>query len=51
MESLNRDIYNIEGVCFGPVLPNGHQTLLFVADDNFSKDGKNQFLLFEIIPG
>ena len=50
MNSLNMFIDNIEGVTFGPVLPNGHRSLLFVADDNFAKTQKSQFLLFEVIP-
>jgi hypothetical protein len=48
MDSLGIPIYNIEGVTFGPQLPNGHKTLLFVADDNFSPLDKTQFLLFDI---
>ncbi|HJW17151.1 MAG TPA: esterase-like activity of phytase family protein [Flavisolibacter sp.] len=48
MEDLGIPIYNIEGVTWGPVLPNGHATLLFVADDNFSLVDKTQFLFFEI---
>jgi hypothetical protein len=48
MESLGIPVYNIEGVTFGPQLPNGHKTLVFVADDNFSAVDKTQFLLFEI---
>ena len=50
MESLGRFIDNIEGVTPGPVLPNGHQTLLFVADDNFADIQRSQFLLFEVLP-
>lgn len=50
MSSLGRFIDNIEGVTFGPVLPNGHRSLVFVADDNFDKKQKSQFLLFEVIP-
>ncbi|MFI5186511.1 MAG: esterase-like activity of phytase family protein [Chitinophagales bacterium] len=50
MDDLHRYIDNIEGVTFGPVLSNGHRTLLFVADNNFSPIQRNQFLLFEIIP-
>ncbi|HET6995287.1 MAG TPA: esterase-like activity of phytase family protein [Chitinophagaceae bacterium] len=49
MSSLGFFIDNIEGVTFGPVLPNGHRTLLFVTDDNFAKTQKTQFLLFEVI--
>jgi hypothetical protein len=50
MNSLGRFIGNIEGVTFGPLLPNGHRTLVFVADDNFAGDQKSQFLLFEVMP-
>lgn len=48
MEDLGRYIDNIEGVTLGPILPDGHQSLVFVADNNFSSTQKNQFLLFEI---
>ncbi|HEY8959025.1 esterase-like activity of phytase family protein, partial [Chitinophaga sp.] len=48
--SLGKYIDNIEGVTFGPVLPNGHRSLVFVADNNFSEKEENQFFLFEIIP-
>jgi hypothetical protein len=50
MSKLNVFIDNIEGVTFGPTLPNGHQTLIFVADNNFKSLERNQFLLFEVIP-
>ncbi len=49
MDDLRIYIDNIEGVTFGPDLPNGHKTLIFVSDDNFSKEQKTQFLLFEVI--
>lgn len=49
MDSLGMYIDNIEGVTFGPVLPNGNRTLLFVADNNFKATEKTQFLLFEIV--
>ena len=48
MDSLGFYIDNIEGVTFGPNLPDGHRTLLFVSDNNFSLLQKTQFLLFEI---
>ncbi|SEW13454.1 esterase-like activity of phytase family protein [Chitinophaga arvensicola] len=48
--SLGKYIDNIEGVTFGPVLPNGHQSLVFVADNNFSEKEESQFFVFEIIP-
>jgi hypothetical protein len=49
MDKLGIYTDNIEGVTFGPVLPNGHKTLLFVADNNFALLEKAQVLLFEII--
>lgn len=48
MDDLGIYIDNIEGVTFGPKLPNGKQSLLFVADNNFNPLEKTQFLLFEI---
>jgi hypothetical protein len=50
MDDLGIFIDNIEGVTFGPDLPNGHKTLLFVSDNNFVPFEKMQLLLFEIIP-
>ena len=50
MDDLGIFIDNIEGVTFGPELPNGHKTLLFVSDNNFIPFEKMQLLLFEIIP-
>ena len=50
MNRLSRFIDNIEGVTFGPVLSNGHRSLIFVADDNFANYQKSQFLLFEVVP-
>lgn len=50
MDDLGRYIDNVEGVTFGPLLPNGHRSLIFVADDNFSAAEKTQFFLFEILP-
>ena len=41
---------NLEGFAFGPRLPNGHATLLFVSDDNFNKSQVTQLLLFEVLP-
>jgi hypothetical protein len=50
MNSLNRYIDNIEGVTFGPILSNGHQSLVLVSDDNFDKRQQTQFFLFDILP-
>lgn len=49
-ESLHRYIDNIEGVSFGPTLPNGHRTLLFIVDNDFIAERKSQLFLFEVIP-
>lgn len=49
MDDLGIYIDNIEGVTFGPNLPNGHRSLVFVADNNFSSFEKTQFLLFEVM--
>jgi hypothetical protein len=50
MEDLKINIDNVEGATFGPTLPNGHQTIIFIADNNFNKTEKTQFLLFEVMP-
>ena len=49
MDKLGIYIDNIEGVTFGPQLPNGHKTLLFIADNNFNPLQKSQLLLFEVV--
>lgn len=49
MDELGIYIDNIEGLTFGPVLPNGHKTLIFVADNNFNPLQKSQLLLFEVM--
>ncbi len=45
----NKIIENIEGMTFGPILPNGKQSLILVADNNFNSFVKqiNQFILME----
>jgi hypothetical protein len=43
-------IDNIEGASFGPTLPDGHQSLVLVSDNNFNPDQITQFLAFEILP-
>ena len=49
MDDLGFYTDNIEGMTFGPVLPNGHKTLIFIADNNFDIIQKAQLLLFEVI--
>ena len=43
---------NIEGITFGPDLPNGNRSLVLVADNNFSAFGPqlNQFIVLEVLP-
>jgi hypothetical protein len=50
LDSLGTYVDNLEGMTFGPDLPNGHKTLILVADNNFSAFEKTQFFLFEVIP-
>jgi len=46
----NKSIDNIEGICFGPTLPNGHQSIILISDNNFDEEGQmNQFILMEIV--
>jgi len=39
---------NLEGMTFGPVLPNGNRSLVLVSDDNFNPLQVTQFLAFEM---
>ena len=49
-DSLNlKKLDNTEGMSFGPRLPNGNRTLIFVSDDNFNRNQITQFLAFELI--
>ncbi len=43
-------VENIEGICFGPTLPNGHETIIFVSNNGFKANQRTQFLAFEILP-
>jgi len=49
MDSLGVYVDNVEGVTFGPTLPNGHKTLVLVADNNFLVFERTQFFVFEIL--
>ena len=49
-DTLGLLIDNLEGMCFGPTLPNGHRTLVLVSDDNFNPGEKTQLLAFELVP-
>ena len=48
MDDLGIFIDNIEGLTFGPRLANGHRSLIFVSDNNFSDKQKTQVLVFEM---
>lgn len=48
LDELGIDLDNLEGLTFGPKLPDGSQSLLLVSDDNFSDRQINQFLLFRL---
>lgn len=48
MDKLGRWTDNVEGATFGPILPNGKRSLLFVSDDNFAPFERTQFFLFEV---
>ena len=48
---VNQCIDNIEGITMGPILPNGHRSIVLVSDNNFNTLGPqlNQFILLEVI--
>ncbi|MBP1313358.1 esterase-like activity of phytase family protein [Herbaspirillum sp. 1130] len=43
-------IDNLEGVSWGPRLANGHDSLVFISDNNFNASQVTQLLAFEVIP-
>ncbi len=45
---LGLTLDNLEGLAFGPTLPDGGQTVVFVSDNNFSPTAFTQFLAFTI---
>ncbi len=47
-EDLSRPIDNIEGMTFGPALPDGRQTLVIVSDNNFSPLQFTQFVVLAL---
>jgi hypothetical protein len=48
LDELGIPLDNIEGMAFGPTLPDGRRSLLLVSDNNFSPAGFTQFLLFAV---
>ena len=49
MDNLKRYVDNVEGMTFGPTLPNGHKTLITIVDNNFNIFETTQIFLFEVI--
>lgn len=50
LDSLGIPLDNVEGMTFGPTLPDGRRSLILVADNNFSPTQATQFLLFAVSP-
>ena len=48
LDVLGIRLENTEGVTFGPQLPNGRQSLILMADNNFRRSQTTQFLAFEV---
>lgn len=48
--TLGIDLDNLEGMSWGPRLPNGKRSLILVSDNNFRPAQLTQFLLFEWSP-
>ena len=49
-DDLNITLDNIEGLTFGPDLPNGRRSLIVVSDNNFSTTQFTQILAFSVEP-
>jgi len=47
-DDLGIPIDNIEGMTFGPELPDGRQTLVIVSDNNFSPGQFTQFIVLAV---
>ena len=48
LDALGLPLDNVEGMAFGPALPDGRRSLLLVSDNNFSAAAFTQFLLFAV---
>lgn len=51
LDVLGIPLDNVEGMAFGPDLPDGRRSLVLVSDNNFSPAAFTQFLLFAVSPG
>ena len=48
LDVLGIPLDNVEGMTFGPSLPDGRRSLVLVSDNNFSPAAFTQFLLFSV---
>lgn len=48
LTQLGIPLNNLEGMTFGPRLPDGSSSLLVISDDNFNQQQVTQFLLFRL---
>jgi len=48
LDALGIPLDNVEGITFGPDLPDGRRSLILVSDNNFSPAAFTQFLLFAV---
>ncbi len=51
LDALGIPLDNVEGMAFGPDLPDGRRSLVLVSDNNFLPAQFTQFLLFAVSPG
>jgi len=51
LDALGIPLDNLEGMAFGPDLPDGRRSLVLVSDNNFAPAQFTQFLLFAVPPG
>lgn len=50
LDELSIHVDNLEGVTWGPLLPNGNRSLVLVSDNNFQSFQKTQLFLLEVLP-
>jgi hypothetical protein len=48
LSRINSAVDNIEGLSFGPILPDGNPSLILVSDNNFNRLQRTQILAFKI---
>ncbi|MFZ4574133.1 MAG: esterase-like activity of phytase family protein [Phycisphaerales bacterium] len=50
VDTLGITLDNIEGISWGPVLPNGSRSIVLCSDNNFASTQFTQFIAFEVVP-